>query len=244
MNAARRPGRAFRAAWRISGVGDFGAADRDLAQGGVDVGGFDVGCSGTSGCEPGGLGEEVEGSRVSFAGLGEEIDGGGGEDLAVESGEGDVPVEVGSDVLAGQGMELVGGADPAEDGALDGEAQAAEQVVVTEQDEGERAAGAASEAQEHAEFLQGCGGVVLRVVEDEHEGHGLDVGEVFFEREQVGAAFEPGTFAEFGQKDFEHAGGRERGLGDEQRQVALGFEPSHPGFEQRAFPGAGGTGEH
>jgi hypothetical protein len=147
-----------------------------------------------------------------------------------------MPVEVGGDVLAGQGVELVGGADAAEEGALDGESQAAEQVVVAEQDEGERAAGSASEAQEHAQFLQGGGGVVLRVVEYEHEGHGLDVGEVFFECEQVGAAFEAGAFAELGEKDFEHAGGRERGLGDEQRQVGLGFEPAHPGFEQRAFP--------
>jgi len=83
----------------FSGVLDFGVADGNLAQGAVDVAGFDVGGAGTSGGEPGGLGEEVEGSRVAFAGFGEEIDGGRGEDLAVESGAGEVPVEVGSDIV-------------------------------------------------------------------------------------------------------------------------------------------------
>jgi hypothetical protein len=60
------------------------------------------------------LGQEVEGSRVAFAGFGEEIDGGGREDLAVESGAADVPVDAGGDLLAGQRQELVGGTHPRE----------------------------------------------------------------------------------------------------------------------------------
>ena len=109
----------------------------------------------------------------------------------------------------------MGGADPAEQGALDGEPQTAEQVVVAKQDKGKRAAAPDSESQEHAQFLEGGRGVILGVVEDEHESAGFDVGEVFFEGEQVGAAFEPGTFAELGEQDFEDAGGRECRLGDE-----------------------------
>ena len=48
VNAARRPDRASGAAWWVSVVLDFGVADGNLTQGGVDVIGFDVGCSGTS----------------------------------------------------------------------------------------------------------------------------------------------------------------------------------------------------
>jgi len=69
------------------------------------VGGTDGGFPESRGGDPGGLGQEVEGSRVAFAGFGEEIDGGGREDLAVESGAADVPVDVGGDLLAGQRLE-------------------------------------------------------------------------------------------------------------------------------------------
>jgi len=78
------------------------------------MGGSDGGLSESRGGDPGGLGQEVEGSRVAFAGFGEEIDGGGREDLAVESGAADVPVDARGDLLAGQRQELVGGAHPRE----------------------------------------------------------------------------------------------------------------------------------
>ena len=48
-------------------------------------------------------------------------------------------------------------------------------------------------------------------VEDEDEGDGIEFGQVFFEGEEVGAAFEARAFAEFGQDDFQDAGGGKRG---------------------------------
>jgi len=215
-----------------------------LAKGSVDVGRFDAGRSRTGGREPGRLGQEIERAQVAVTGFGEEIDRGGSEDIAGEAGATNVPVEIGGNVFARQGMELMDGAYAAEDGALDREPQAFEQVIVSEQDEGEGAALTAPKAQEHAEFLQSRCGVVLCIVEGEHKGDGLNVGEVFFKREEVAAAFEARAFAELGEQDLKHPGGRKRGLGNEQGQVSFGFEPAHPGFEQRAFSGAGGTGEH
>jgi hypothetical protein len=47
------------------------------------------------------LGEKVESSQVAFTGFGEKINGGWGEDLAVESGACEMPVEVGCDILSG-----------------------------------------------------------------------------------------------------------------------------------------------
>jgi len=57
-------------------------------QGFVDVLGLDGERSAVGGVEPCGLGEQVGGSGV--------------EDIALESGTGDVPVEVAGDVLAGE----------------------------------------------------------------------------------------------------------------------------------------------
>ena len=131
----------------------------------MDMAGFDGGCARTGGGEPGSLGKEIDGAQVAVTGFGEEIYRGGSEDIAGEAGAVDVPVEVGGNVLAWQGMELVDGADATEDGALNREPQAFEQVIVPEQDEGEGAALTAPKAQEHAEFLQGRCGVVLRIVE-------------------------------------------------------------------------------
>ena len=241
--APREARKACRRNLGFSSAGDFRAGGGDLAQGALDVGGTDGGFSESRGGDPGGLGQKVECSRVAFAGLGEEIDGGGSEDLAVESGAADVPVNVGGDLLAGQGLELVGGAHPREQGSLDGEAQGAEQVVVAQEDEGERAALASAQAKEHADFLKRRSRVVLRVVEDQEQGERVDVGEMFFQGQEVGAAFEVGALPEFGEQDFQNAGGRERGLGDEHGQVAFGIETAQPGLEQGGLAGAGRTGE-
>jgi hypothetical protein len=62
--------------------GVWGSGEVREVWGGIAWGVLDVGCASPSGCEPCRLGEEVEGSRVAFAGFGEEINGGGGEDLA------------------------------------------------------------------------------------------------------------------------------------------------------------------
>jgi hypothetical protein len=86
----------------LSGRDDFRAGGGDLAQGGVDVIGFDAGRRSAGGGDPCGAGEEVESAGVALAGFGEQIDGGAGEDFAIESGAGEVPVEVGGDFLAGQ----------------------------------------------------------------------------------------------------------------------------------------------
>ena len=109
--------------------------------------------------------------------------------------------------------EFGGGADAGEEGALDGKPEGAQEVFVAEEDESESAAGATAEAQEHADFFQGWVWIVLGVVEDEDEGGGIEFGQVFFEDEEVGAALEARAFAEFGQEDFEDAGGGKRGLG-------------------------------
>jgi hypothetical protein len=98
------------------------------------------------------VGEEVEGSGDGLGGFGEEVDGSGGEDVAVEAGLADVPVEVGWDVVA---------------------------------------------------------------------------------RES----------GEFGQEDFQDAGGGKRGLGDEQGQEAFWLQAGHPVFEHGAFTRARGPGE-
>jgi hypothetical protein len=136
-----------------------------------------------------------------------------------------------------------GGADAREQGSLDREAQGAQEVFVAEQDQGEGAAGAPSQAQEQADFLQGGSGVVLGVVEQEHEGDRIEIGEVLLEGEQVAAALEAGALAQLGQEHFEHAGGREGGLGDEQGQEPFGFEALGPSAGQGGFAGARGAGE-
>src|SRR5690606_8006913 len=106
-------------------LGDFYIGGGNLAQGGVDVVGFDGERVLAGGGKPGGLGQEAEGARVAFAGFGQQIDGRGSEDVAVESGAGDVPVEVGGDVFAWQWSQGGGGTDAAEQGPLDAQAQAA-----------------------------------------------------------------------------------------------------------------------
>jgi hypothetical protein len=83
----------------------------------------------------------------------------------------------------------------------------------------------------------------LGVVEDEDEGGGIEIGQVFFEDEQVGAALEAWAFAEFGQEDFEDAGGGKRSLGDEQGQKAFWLQGGHPVFEHGAFARAWGPGQ-
>ena len=190
------------------GFGDFRVDGGNLAQCGVDVLGFDRGSGGTGGGDPCGLGQEVEDPGVALAGLGQQIDRGWREDVAIQAGAADMPVEVGGDVLAGQRGEHGGGTHAGEEGALDREAQTAEQVFVAEQDESEGAALATPQAQEHADFLERRAGIILGVVESEHESERIDIGEVFFQDHEVGAAFEAGAFAELGEKDFENAGGR------------------------------------
>lgn len=83
----------------------------------------------------------------------------------------------------------------------------------------------------------------MGVVEDENKGYWFEFGEVFFQEQEIGGALEAGAFAELGEQDFEDSCGREAGLGDEQRQEALGFETGHPAFEERAFAGARVTGQ-
>ena len=77
----------------------------------VDVIWLDGGGVSARGDEPGGLGEEVEGSGDGIGGFGEEVYGSLGEDIAIEAGLADVPVEVGWDVVAGKSEEFMGSAD-------------------------------------------------------------------------------------------------------------------------------------
>ena len=70
---------------------------------------------------------------------------------------------------------------------------------------------------------------------EEVEGNRVELGEVFFEDEQVGAALEARAFAELGQDDFEDAGDGKRGLSDEQGQEAFWLQRGHPTFEHGAF---------
>ena len=151
------------------------------------------------------------------AGLGEQVDGGGLEDVAIQSGAADLPVEVGGDRGRGEGGSTAVALMREKRARWTERRRLPSRYSSPSEHEGEGAALAAAETQEHADFLQGGSRVVLGVVEDEHEGERVDVGEVFFEHEEVGAALEAGALAELGEQDFEHAGGRERGLGDEQR---------------------------
>lgn len=64
-----------------------------------------------SGDEPGGLGEEVEGSGDGIGGFGEQVDRSLCEDIAIEAGLGDVPVEVSWDVVTWKSGEFMGSAD-------------------------------------------------------------------------------------------------------------------------------------
>jgi hypothetical protein len=127
---------------------DFGVGGGDQTQGSVDVVGFDGERVLSGSAKPGGLGQEAKSAGVSLAGFGEQIDGGGSEDVTVGSGAGDVPLEVSGEGFARQRGQGGGGADAAEQRALDAETRAAEQVVVAQEDEGEGAAVAAAEAQE------------------------------------------------------------------------------------------------
>jgi hypothetical protein len=101
-------------------------------QGFVDVLGPDGERAIVGGGDPGGLGEQAEDAGIAFAGFCEHVGGGRAEDVAVEAGAGDVPVEVAGDVFERQFDESCGGADACEEGALDREAQAAKEVVVAE----------------------------------------------------------------------------------------------------------------
>ena len=103
-----------------------------MAQRFVDMVGLDGERTAAGGGDPCGLGEQAEDAEIAFAGLGEHVGGGGVEDVAVEAGAGDVPVEVAGDVFERQFDESCGGADACEEGALDREAQAAKEVVVAE----------------------------------------------------------------------------------------------------------------
>lgn len=77
----------------------------------VDVIWLDGGGVSASGDEPGGLGEEVEGSGDGIGGFGEQVDRSLCEDIAIEAGLGDVPVEVGWDVVTWKSGEFMGSAD-------------------------------------------------------------------------------------------------------------------------------------
>lgn len=99
-----------------------------MAQGAMDVIGMDGGGSAAGGGEPGGLGQKVEGAGVALAGFGKQVDGGGFDNVAFQSRAADLPVEVGGDVLAGQGKERGGGADAREDGSLNRESQTAKEA--------------------------------------------------------------------------------------------------------------------
>ena len=133
-----------------SGFGDFRVCGGDLAQRFVDMVGLDGERSAAGGGDPGGLGEEAEDAGIAFAGFGEHVEGGGIEDVALESGARQVPVEVSGDVFAREFRESRRGADAGEEGALDGEAQAAEKVVVAEEDHGHGASPSASGSQKQA----------------------------------------------------------------------------------------------
>ena len=161
--------------------GDFGGGGWDLREGGVDVLGFDGGGGGTSSDEPCGLGEEVEGSGIAGACFGKKVECGGSDNVTLESGTTDLPLEVGGDGFAGQRLEVEGCADAREQRALDGKAHAFEQVFIAAKNEGEGGALLAAEAKEHADFIEGWGGVVLGIIEHEHEGDGVHVGEMFFQ---------------------------------------------------------------
>jgi len=196
-------------AW--SAVSDFHFRGGNLSERGLDVGGLNVEDALPGGGEPCVLSEQAEQAGVAFAGLREQVDGGRSEDVALQPGASYVPVEVIGDGFFWQWPEAGGGGDPAQQRSLDAEFEAVEKVVVSEQDQAEGASGPASEAEQQAQFLECGSGVVLRVVEDEHEGERFDPGEVLFECEQVGRAFEAAAFAEFGQQRFENAGEKNKG---------------------------------
>ena len=151
---------------RSSRCGNFGGDGGDLSQGEMDVLRKDLLGLLSSGGEPGGLGEQIEGSGIALGGLGQQVDGGGLEDVAIQAGPAEVPAEVAGEQLAWQRGELVGGADAREQGALDREAKAAQEVLVTEEHESKGVAPGCAETEEEADFLQGRGGIVLGVVED------------------------------------------------------------------------------
>ena len=99
---------------------------------------------------------------------------------------------------------------------MDGKPEGPQKIFVAEEDESESASGAAAESEQHANSLEGRTWIVLSIVEDQDEGNGVEVGEMFSEDELVGAALEARAFAKFGQDDFEDAGAGKRGLSDEQ----------------------------
>ena len=77
----------------------------------VDVIWLDGGGVSASSDEPGGLGEEVEGSGDGIGGFSEQVDRSLCEDIAIEAGLGDVPVEVCWDVVTWKSGEFMGSAD-------------------------------------------------------------------------------------------------------------------------------------
>ena len=77
----------------------------------MDVIWLDGGGVSARGDEPGGLGEEAECSGDGIGGFGEQVDGSWSEDIAIEAGLTDVPVEVVWDVATWKSGEFMGSAD-------------------------------------------------------------------------------------------------------------------------------------
>ena len=105
---------------------------RDLGEGGLDVFGGDGADAGEGGGVEGVVREEVDLAGEAAGGLEEGLEGGGLEEGDLGAGEAEAVGEVGGDLVAGQGGQVVADDDALGEGLVDGHGESAAQLGLAE----------------------------------------------------------------------------------------------------------------
>jgi len=114
-------------------------------------------------------------------------------------------------------------------------AQGVEQVGVADEDQREGWLVGQVEAQQQADLLDGRGGIVLRLVKDDHWRYRPKAAQGFLHAAKACSPMEAWLCAKPGEQAAEHPAGTQGGLCDDQRAVCLGIEGADPVGGQRAF---------
>jgi len=139
----------------------------------------------------------VDGSGYSFGGGGEQVDGGGFVELAIKSALAQAVAEVGFDLVWGQRGKHVGTGDSAVERAVTLQAQGAEQMSVSDEDQAEERLNGQIQTEQQPEFFEGAGMVVLRFIEYDDGDDAAKLMDCFFELYEIRGPAAGGLFSEF-----------------------------------------------
>jgi hypothetical protein len=138
--------------------------------------------------DPGRTSQQIDGARDAFAGACQEVERRGLKAGALDSDLTELVLEIRFELRGLQTLDADVSGDAGIKGPMGTQAQGREQVLVTDQDQSEGRLLGKVESQQHTDFFERAGIVVLRLIEQEYRNDTSEFGEGLFEQFKVGAA--------------------------------------------------------